>query len=137
MNSDQQSKRNGALDGGISRGKTPERESVIYGGLGMLMVAGVRSLSLEVSLVLGPETCLTCKTDITPGHLASLLSQQSHFPGSGEIMHGKTLCDWKSTVQSNAQTTERGCRSLRIKLGKFGLRLTSAGAVGNQPELRH
>lgn len=57
----------------------------------MLMGAGVTSISLEVGLVLGPGTCLTCKTDKTTGHLDSLLSQQPHFPGSGEIMGGKPL----------------------------------------------
>lgn len=97
----------------------------------MLMAAGVRNVSLEVSLTVRPVTSLTCKTDITTGHLASLLCQQPHFPGSGEITRGKTLCGWKSIVQSDAQTMEGGSGSLSIKLDKFGLRLTSAGTVGS------
>ena len=37
-----------------------EEESKAYRGPGMLTVRGVRSTSLEVSLVLGSEICLTC-----------------------------------------------------------------------------
>lgn len=97
----------------------------------MLMAAGVRNVSLEVSLTAQPAASFTCKTEITTGHLASLLFQQPHFPGSGEITHGKTLCGWKNIVQSDAQTMEGGSGSLSIKLDKFGRKLTSTGTVGN------
>lgn len=84
------------------------------------MVTGVRGVKLGGESGLG--TCLTCKTEITTCHLASLLFQQPHLPGPGDIIHGKMLCGWKNTIQNKAQTMERGCRTLRIKLGKYGLR---------------
>lgn len=132
MNSDQQSEVGDMVL--LAEGKHGKRqggESKAFGGPGMLTVREVRSVSLEVSLVLGSETCLTCKTEITTCQSCLPPFQQPCFPGSGEIMHGKTLCGWKSIVQSNAQTTERSYGSLRIKLGKSGCRLTSTGTVGN------
>lgn len=68
-------------------GKQEERESKEYGGPGMLIVEGVKSV-FGGKCGTGAETCLTCQTEIT-----TCLYCLPPFPcpRSGEIIHGKTL----------------------------------------------